>query len=91
MFDAICKALRSPQERITVELEESVATDLAKACESGGRERTAEAIRAAIRMVKAKQADDHGASERREAMQVLFEDGELTPKEIEVARRKGLL
>ena len=91
-MDEVFAALKKqPGDQITLDLSERDAEDLAAACERDGKVRTAEAIRAAVRLVKAKKVDDDGATARREAFAQMAADGELTQDEIEAGKRKGLL
>lgn len=92
VMDVVFAALKKQGgDRLTLDLCERDADDLAAACERDGKVRTAEAIRSAVRLAKAAKADDDGAAARREAFAQLAADGELSQDEIEAGKRSGLL
>ena len=76
---------------VTVNLTEAEAKRVIEVCRATDRLRTADALEAALRLVKANKADDDGKAARREAFAQLAADGELSPEEIAAGKRSGLL
>lgn len=82
-LDALYAALREPGDSVTVRLSESDTRALVAACEAGGRTRTAEAIRAAVKAATA-------PAEKFDAMahlESLVAEGVLEADEVEAFKR----